>query len=72
MKDSNLLATGTMTKILYELDLHSTAAESAFLAANSEFWHHRLAHIQPTTIAEMANSTAVRGHEIRGSNEPTT
>ena len=71
-KDSNLLATGTMTKSLYELDVHSTSAEQGFLAASTECWHHRLAHIQPAAIAEMANSTAVRGLEIRGSYKAIT
>ncbi len=73
MKDSSILATGTMTKSLYELDLHHTATETAFLAASPECFHQRLAHIQPTTIQEMANSTAVRGLDIRDSyNKPIT
>ena len=72
MKYLKLLATGTMTKSLYELDLHSTTTESAFLAASTEGWDHRLAHIQPKTITEMANSTWVQVLQIRGSKNRVT
>ena len=72
-KDSNLLATGTMTKSLYELDLQPFATETACLAASTKSWHRRLAHIQPNTILEMSKASAVRGLEIRDTkNEPFT
>ena len=62
-----LLATATMTGNLYKLDLHSDS-ETALPADTARFWHLRLAHIQPSTIAEMAKSKAVQGLEISSSN----
>ncbi len=62
--NSNLLATGTLTKNLYELDVYPAASETACLAASKECWHLRLAHTQLSTIEEMSKSSAVRGLNI--------
>ena len=63
-----LLATATMTGNLYKLDLHSDS-ETTLLANTAELWHLCLAHIQPSTITEMAKSKAVQGLEISSSNK---
>ena len=61
-KGSKLLATATMTGNLYKLDIRNDS-ETALLANTAELWHLRLAHIQPSTIIEMAESKIVQGLE---------
>ena len=63
-----LLATATMTGNLYKPDLQSDS-ETALLANTAELLHPRLAHIQPSTITEMAKSKAVQGLEISSSDK---
>ena len=58
-----LLATATMTGNLYKLDIHSDS-DAALLPTTAQLWHLRLAHIQPSTIHEMAKSKIVQGFEI--------
>ena len=65
---SELLATATMTGNLYKLDFNAPS-EKALVAATTETWHRRLAHIQLATILAMAKSDAVKGLEIKNSNK---
>ena len=65
---SKLLATATTTGNLYKLDVYAPS-EKALVAARTETWHRRLAHIQPAAILEMAKSDAVKGLKIKDSNE---
>ena len=67
-KGLKLLATATMTGNLYKLDIHNDS-ETALLANTAELWHLRLAHIQPSTILEMAKSKIVQGLEMSSSNK---
>ena len=53
---------------MYKLDLHSDS-EPALLAKADELWHLRLAHIQPSTIREMAKSKIVQGLKVSGSDK---
>ncbi len=62
-----LLATATMKGNLYELDTYPTSKETALVGNSIEVWHHRLAHIQPSTILEMSKSQAVQGLNIENS-----
>ena len=55
-----LLATATMTGNLYHLDIHRDS-ETALLVSTVELWHLRLAHIQSSSILEMAKSETVQG-----------
>ena len=63
-----LLATDTMTGNLYKLDIHSDS-ETVLLPSAAEIWHLRLAHIQQSSILEMAKSKSVQGLGLSSSNK---
>ena len=53
---------------IYKLGIHSDS-ETGLLASSAELWHLRLAHIQPSSIIEMAKSKTVQRLEISSSNK---
>ncbi len=66
-RDSTLLATATMNGNLYELDTPLPSPATSLVAQTMKVWHQRLAHTQPSTISEMAQSGTVQGLEIKRS-----
>ena len=64
---SELLATENMRGSMYKLNLDSNS-ETALLANTAELRHLCLAHIEPSTITEMAKSIAAQRLEIGSSN----
>ena len=63
-----LLATATIMGNLYKMDIRS-ALETTLLANSAYFWYLRLAHIQLSTIREMAKSKSIQGLEISNSSK---
>ncbi len=72
-KDNTLLAKAAMKGNLYELDTAPAPPQKALVAQSTKIWHQRLAHIQPSSIIEMAQSNAIRGLDVDHSikDEPT-
>jgi len=66
---AKLLATATMRGNLYELDTYPSSSETALIGNSIQLWHHRLAHIQPSSIIRMSKSKAVQGLEICNSGD---
>ncbi len=54
-KGTTLLATATMTKNLYQLDVRSPSVQTVLLAQSAEIWHQRLAYTQPSTVMAVRN-----------------
>ena len=61
MSKNVLLATGTLQGNLYTLDSRIYEPINAFISVEMDVWHRRLAHLSPTTIAEMSTKNAVYG-----------
>lgn len=71
-RQGSLIASGTLTKGLYELDIdnNNTSPLSAFVS-NVQLWHERLGHVHAAGILNMAKKNIVDGISIRNGNKPT-
>lgn len=63
MKNNELLATGTMQQNLYRLDTSSNTVQKG-LVAEVSLWHRRLAHLHPSTIANMSKLSVGTGLSV--------
>ncbi len=67
-QNDRLLASGTLVRNLYQLDIDTSRAVkgTALVAESLSTWHERLAHIDPLSIKKMCANQVIRGVDIKG------